>query len=175
MKGLIVVHTENNYLEPVLGNLQSEVSKKELAHIFDDISKEMFRYHVTGCPVLYLEGAEGAIKRNEVYSPIKEQLWHSHTIPMKDSFFGQFLKSKQVAIDSGMTSVDIVGVAYGTCVTNVCDIFNDNVTNPCDRLSCERASYDLGWDSKKLENILSYNMPARIREELTDKPISLIS
>jgi len=159
MKGLVVVHTEMNYVE------QTSLGSRLLG-IYEDIGAEIQQYLDRDEYVYYLPGG------SEVHPSIARhlELMRVMTADPLVRMWGemQMLETKEHAIAKGLEEYAICGVAHDECVMMLYNLLSGNDLGRDDILF-GIASETLQWSDEKYDKILNYQLNATIKRNLTDK------
>ena len=163
IKGLVVVHTEDDYLE-------DGTEEYPMYELFDRIGVEIGRRIEAGDNVYYLSGGEN------VYSSVNEFVPQMRVISNYGGLGNwsekQFSRTKEIIMNDGLEEIVISGVAYDCCVTELCNLFCGTLISPMICMSdYVNASKELGWTPGKFVDIFCTKLNARVDEDLTSKRI----
>ncbi len=165
MEGLIVVHTEIMYLDP---NKLGEQAIKNNRRLFRNIAVEIGRYLQNENQVYYLAGESASPDSRLIYPAIRQHSSRMIYIPRQIAE-RQFLVAKERIIADGLDRIEVCGVAYQSCVRDMCHLLLGEEGPDATKRSYQNEREKLGWTEEKFEQIFNTRLNAHIREELTDK------
>ncbi|NQV09231.1 hypothetical protein HQ529_05250 [Candidatus Woesearchaeota archaeon] len=159
---LVVIHTDNDFLDPVQIGKESV---KNNVNLFDRIVDRIKLNVDKDNAPFYLACSDDP---DSTYAPIKK-LIPEHNIFPSDIEEKQFLKAKESLINFTSGKIQIVGVAYEVCVGDFYHLLIGEDGPTLRKQDYQRVVKDLGWDQEKFESIFNIKLDAEIIEDLTDK------
>lgn len=163
MRQLVIVHTENEYLD------SSDMSGNTVrmnANLFERIAIEIDRVRRMGWHVCYLPGNGAGL--NETYPAIKRQLGDATIIPNSMCVEEQFLRTKRRFMTQQAGDIALCGLSYYSCVSDLYKLLIGINTKKSERDYAIFARY-MGWTDEFFKKIFNERLNARILENLTDK------
>lgn len=159
MKGLIVVHTEMEYVDPrCMGSKEMASSIKT---IFEDIAVEIERNLQVRNKVYSL------FSSGRIYPAVAQHFSDMLNIPFL-GFEGQFLTAKEQVVADGIDEIVVCGVSYYCCVGNIYHLFlGEKEIDIKERY--QSVSKGLNWSEEKFRRIFETRLLVQIKDELTDK------
>ena len=166
MEGLIVVHTEMEYLDPEV--IREETIRKN-RKLFEDIATEIQRYLEAGNKVYYIAQDSESPDSDLIYPAIRQHSPNMVYIPGGIVTERQFPIAKDRVMADALDKIEVCGVAYHCCVGDMHHLLlgeeGPDATKEDYQYECER----LGWSDEKFEQVYNARLNSHIRDELTDK------
>ncbi len=162
MKGLAVLHTEDNYLD--------ETGRECFnSKLFEKIGVEIGRRIETGDSVYYLPGG------CNIYPSVNKFAPQMRVISDYRGSSGwaerQFLKTKEIVMSDNLEEIAIAGVAYDCCVRDLHLLFRGLEGSEISMREYRNAAKKLEWTPEKFDQVFGAKLNVRVIEELTDKEL----
>lgn len=170
MRPLVVIHTENGYVDEEFERAFGREKAKENARLFTDIADEIKTRIKKGGKVYFIPEESETPNSSCMFPAIRELSPDFIFMGEPSRYEGKTLHVKERLIDEGVKGVDIAGVAYGLCVDDFLRLCYGNNSEPSiTKEMLQNESEALGWSKEKFETVYNTILNARILERLTDK------